>query len=195
MSWKDTKMYIKKDIYRNIGKYNFKTFLKYMFLCKTPISLLIYFRMCYFFSKKNNKNILQKIIHCFCYLRFNKLKRICGIELNQHTSIGYGLRLPHCGGIVIHPNSVIGNNCEIMQGVTIGNNILKSRTEVPIIGNEVLICSGAKIIGAVKIGDIVVIGANAVVNKDVDNNSIVVGIPAKFVRKCDNKFVINKVGL
>lgn len=130
--------------------------------------------------------------HSYCYLKFQKIQKNCGVELNQHTRIGYGLRLPHRGGIVIHPQAVIGNNCEIMQGVTIGNNILKSRDDVAVIGDEVLLCTGAKIIGGVHIGNTVVVGANAVVTKDIPNHTVVAGIPAKEIRTCDDRFVINR---
>lgn len=79
-----------------------------------------------------------------------------------------------------------------MQGVTIGNNIMKSRDEVAKIGDQVLICAGAKVIGGITIGNTVIIGANAVVNKSVPDYTIVGGIPAKIIGKCDDRFVINK---
>lgn len=86
------------------------------------------------------------------------------------------------GGLVIHANAVIGENCEIMQGVTIGNNALKSREEVAVIGNNVTLCAGSKVIGHVTVGDNVVVGANSVVVKDIPKNAIVGGIPAKIIR-------------
>ena len=81
----------------------------------------------------------------------------------------------------------IGSNCKIYQQVTIGFN----GTEIPVIGNNVTICSGAKVIGGIKIGNNVIIGANAVVVKDIDNNCVVGGVPAKIICKI-NKSNISK---
>lgn len=192
MTWKETKEYIIHDVYRNMGSYSSKLVLKEVFNRSSTVGLLIHFRICHYFAEMKKKNILQFMMHGMIYLRYKHLQERCGIELNQHTKIGYGLRLPHKGTIVIHVKAQIGNNCEIMQGVTIGNNIMKSRNGVAKIGDEVLICAGAKIIGDVNIGNVVIIGANAVVNRDVAEHTIVGGIPAKVLGKCDDRFVINK---
>lgn len=192
MSWKETKEYIKHDFYRNIEFCGKGVVLKAFFSRYSMLGVLLYYRLCHYFCLKEKKNPIRFLVHCFCYLRFRNLKRQCGIELNQRTVIGYGLRLPHMGGIVIHPGAVVGNNCEIMQGVTIGNNIMKDRDKVAEIGDEVLICAGAKIIGNVHIGNTVVVGANAVVTKDIPDNMIVAGMPAKEIGRCDNRFVINR---
>lgn len=192
MTFHQTKEYIRHDFYRNLESCSRKDIFKAFFFKSSTKSLLLYYRLCHYWAELPKRNPLQLVCHSYCYLRFQKLQRNCGIELNQHTQIGYGLRLPHKGGIIIHPQAVIGNNCEIMQGVTIGNNILKSRDEVAVIGDEVLLCAGAKIIGGVHIGNTVVVGANAVVTKDVPDHTVVAGIPAKEIRKCDDRFVINR---
>lgn len=192
MSWKETKKYIKHDFYRNIESYKKMDILKAFFSRYSMLGVLLYYRICHYFCQLKKRNIFQFLMHSFCYIRFRNLKRQCGIELNQRTVIGYGLRLPHTGGIIIHPRATIGNNCEIMQGVTIGNNIMKDRDIVAEIGSEVLICAGAKIIGNVHIGNTVIIGANAVVTHDVEDNSIVAGNPARVINTCNNRFVINR---
>ncbi len=88
--------------------------------------------------------------------------------------------LPHgLVGIFIHPSVKIGKNITIYQQVTIGENGFGSESAV--IGDNVVIGAGAKIIGPVNIGDDVIIGANAVVTKDVPNNQVVGGIPAKIL--------------
>ena len=192
MTWKTTKEYIKRDLYRNLESCTNKDVIKAFLSGSSTVGLLIYYRICHYFAGLEKRNVIQFLLHCFCYTRFQNLQRRCGIELSQRTEIGYGLRLPHKGGIIIHVRTSIGNNCEIMQGVTIGNNIMKSRDDVAVIGDEVLLCSGAKIIGKVKIGNTVIVGANAVVTHDVPDHTIVGGVPAKPIGVCDDRFVINR---
>lgn len=89
-------------------------------------------------------------------------------------------KLPHgLVGIFIHPSAKIGKNVTIYQQVTIGENGFGSKAAV--IGDNVVIGSGAKIIGPVNIGDNVIVGANAVVTKDISKNQVVGGIPAKIL--------------
>jgi len=101
-----------------------------------------------------------------------------GIYIGSHAQIGRRLTIEHFGCIVIHNNAVIGDDVIIRQGVTIGNRSLNAPLDAPTIGNRVSIGAGAKILGAVKIGDDVQIGANAVVISDVPDNCIAVGVPA-----------------
>jgi len=94
--------------------------------------------------------------------------------------IGRGSRFMYGGiGCVIHKNAIIGENVAIGQGVTIGR---KKIDGAPIIGNDVYIGAGSRILGDITIGDNVIIGANAVVLNSVPNNSIVAGAPAVMVR-------------
>ncbi|MED4029956.1 DapH/DapD/GlmU-related protein [Priestia megaterium] len=96
-------------------------------------------------------------------------------EIGENTIIGYdGI------GTVIHYRSKIGKNCVIMSGVTLGGT--NHKKEVPIIGDNVLIGTGAKLIGSVTIGSNVVIGANSVVVNDIPDNCLVVGVPAKVTK-------------
>ncbi len=106
------------------------------------------------------------------------------IEISNTAEIGPGLAIPHGQCVVIGGNCIIGKNATIQQGVTIGANIDKERDgrRYPIIGDNVLIGAGAKILGPVKIDDNVIIGANAVVLKDIPMNSVAVGIPAAVIK-------------
>lgn len=190
-TWKETKNFIRQDFYRNLGAYRKSDVLKAYLFASSTVSLLLHYRICNYYCNLDRKNPFQVLRHCISYAKFKKAMNRCGIEMNQHTEIGYGLRFPHKGNIVIHPLSVIGNNCEIMQGVTIGNNILKDRDKVATIGNDVMLCAGAKIIGNVSIGNNVIVGANAVVTHDIIDDVIVAGIPAREIGKCDGSHVIN----
>jgi serine O-acetyltransferase len=89
--------------------------------------------------------------------------------------------IEHQSGIVIHGNCVIGNDCHIRQGCTMGNKTLERPFDAPRLGNGVNVGAGSKILGAVTIGDGASIGANAVVVKDVPAGATAVGIPAKIL--------------
>lgn len=101
---------------------------------------------------------------------------VTGADLPLKTEIGGGLLMPHPNGVVVHPLSKIGPNCLLMQQTTLG----VGRSGVPpTLGGNVDVGAGAKIIGAVHVGDHAIIGANAVVVRDVPAGSVVVGVPAR----------------
>lgn len=103
-------------------------------------------------------------------------------SLPASCTIGKGTKLGYGGiGIVVHARTVVGKNCMIGQGVTIGGK--SGWYEVPVIGDNVEISAGARIIGPVKIGSNVIIGANCVVVKDVPANCVVAGIPARIIKE------------
>lgn len=93
------------------------------------------------------------------------------------------IEFPHPIGIVIADCAKLGNNCVIFQNVTIGGKTRTGKNGFPTIGDNVIIYAGACIIGDVKIGNNVQIGANSVVIKDVPDNCIVAGVPAKIIKK------------
>jgi serine O-acetyltransferase len=106
-----------------------------------------------------------------------------GIEIHPGAQIGSGLFIDHGMGIVIGETAVIGNDCTIYHGVTLGGTGHgKGKKRHPTIGNDVLIGAGAKLLGPFKVGNHVMIGSNAVLLSDVPDNATVVGIPAKVVR-------------
>lgn len=109
------------------------------------------------------------------------LKLITGIEIYPETKIGSGFYIEHYGGIFIAPTAVIGRNCTIFQGVTIGAGL--GGRKAGVIGDNVVICAGAKVIGDIVVGDNVIIGANSVVTKNVEANTVVAGIPAVVIRR------------
>ena len=103
------------------------------------------------------------------------------MTIGVSAKIGRRLVIEHSGAIVVHGKTVIGDDCIIRQGVTIGNRRLDRPMDAPHIGNRVNIGAGAKILGAVRIGDDAEIGANAVVIADVPAGAIAVGVPARIV--------------
>ena len=126
------------------------------------------------------KDFLTGFYNKIYWLLYRIIQVITGISIPKSAVIGPGLRIYHFGNIVIHPDVTIGSNCTLRHGVTIGN-----RTEhgpVPVIGDNVRIYTGACIIGNVKVGNNSIIGANALVIRDVEPGSVVVGVPAKKIK-------------
>lgn len=101
-------------------------------------------------------------------------------DIGKRTILGY-----QACGIVIHKRCVIGKECHISQGVTIGGT--SGLYEVPVLGDSVQVGANAVIIGPIHIGSGAIIGAGAVVTKDVPPHSVAVGVPAKVIRTLDEK--------
>jgi serine O-acetyltransferase len=105
---------------------------------------------------------------------------VLGSTLHRETQIGEGFHVVHADGIRIDPAAVIGRRVGIMQGVTIGTTV--DREGAPVIGDDVFIGAGARVLGPVKIGDRARIAANSLVINDVPADSTAVGVPAKVLR-------------
>jgi len=146
--------------------------------------ITIFFRLASFFC---NFKPLYYLFNCVLVL----YSYITGIQLFARTKIGGGIRFAHFSCIVIARSTIIGENCSIMQGVTLACTHHGKKKGAPIIGDNCLICAGAKIIGNVRIGDNVTIGANAVVVNDIPNNCIVAGVPAIIIKK--NVIIENEI--
>lgn len=121
---------------------------------------------------------LARIVSLFNFIIF-------GIEIAMRCEIGKGLYLPHTVGTVIGALK-IGENAVIYHGVTLGAKDMDlgySSNKRPVVGNNVIIGSGAKVLGGIKIGDNVTIAANSVVVNDVPQNVVVAGIPAVIIKE------------
>lgn len=109
------------------------------------------------------------------------MRIIFACDIPYKTKIGKNVEFPHHAlGIVIHPDATIGDYCKIEQNVTIGGR--SGITLLPKIGNNVLIGAGAIVIGPVVIGNNAQIGAGAVVVKDIPDNCVAIGVPAKIIK-------------
>lgn len=119
--------------------------------------------------------VLPRLIYVLQYLVSNS-------AIPPSVKIGKGTKFAYRGiGLVIHKNAVIGENCMIGQGMTIGGR--SRHIEVPIIGDNVYLGAGSRVLGPIKIGNNVIIGPNAVVLKDIPDNCIAVGIPARIIKE------------
>lgn len=123
----------------------------------------------------------KRIFTRWYWLLHRVVETITGIGLPKAATIGGGLRIWHFGGIFVHPEVVMGNNCTLRQGVTLGDK--GNGTGAPVVGDNVDFGSGAHVIGPVRIGNNVKVGALAVVIRDVPDGSTVVGNPARIVKQ------------
>jgi serine O-acetyltransferase len=104
-----------------------------------------------------------------------------GVDIHPAAVIGRGILMDHATGIVIGETAVVGDNVSIMQSVTLGGTGKEDGDRHPKVGNGVLISSGAKILGNIKVGDGAKIGAGSVVLQDVPDHTTVAGVPAKII--------------
>ena len=111
--------------------------------------------------------------------------RKTGIEIHPGAQIGKGFFIDHGTGVVIGETAIIGDNVTLYQGVTLGGTGKEHGKRHPTIGNNVMISTGAKILGSFKIGDNCKIGAGSVVLEEVPPNSTVVGVPGRVVKRFD----------
>lgn len=107
---------------------------------------------------------------------------LTGVEIHPAAQIGKGFFIDHGMGVVIGETSEIGDNVTLYQGVTLGGTGKEHKKRHPTLGNNVVVGTGAKILGSMTIGDNVKIGANAVVLTPVSANSTVVGVPGRIVK-------------
>ena len=130
--------------------------------------------------------LLRKLI-------FHQRSRQCGFTIPLNV-FGAGLSIAHYGTIVVNDKAVIGENCRIQEGVTIGAS---GGSDAPVIGNNVFIGSGAKILGKIEIADNVAIGAGAVVTKSCfKQNATLAGVPAKVIGdKGSGRFIMGGKGV
>lgn len=107
---------------------------------------------------------------------------LTGIEIHPSATIGTGFFIDHGMGVVIGETAEIGDHVTLFQGVTLGGTGKERGKRHPTLGNHVVVGAGAKILGGIRIGDNVKIGANSVVLKSVPSNCTVIGVPARVIK-------------
>ena len=168
-----------KEDYRRYGRPRgniFRYFLK--IFSDAGFRAVMFYRMGYWFRKHKCRLLAaftERIMHHLCH---------CWICTT--AEIGPGFYIAHVCGLVIGENTRIGKNCDVRQNVTFGGNYRKADSQgrtKPWVGDNVSFGAGAVVIGPVKIGSNSIIGANSVVNRDVPENMIVFGVPAKIIKE------------
>lgn len=135
--------------------------------------------------------IMHRIAHWFYRRRLFLVARFISqvnrfftqIEIHPGAKIGQGFFIDHGAGVVIGETAEIGDNVTLYQGVTLGGTGKEKGKRHPTIGNNVVISSGAKVLGSFRVGDNVKIGAGSVVLKEVPPNSTVIGVPGRVVKR------------
>lgn len=162
--------YSASDLYRYTGKKGFVSFLK-TFVKEPGYRYIFFYRNARAFHKVPVINIMAKLFLRRCSHRFM-------IQIPQETNIGEGFYIGHFGTIIINGQTVIGKNCNLSAGVTIGQANRGKSMGVPVLGDSVWIGVNAMIVGKVVIGNDVLIAPGSYVNVDVPDHSIVMGNPA-----------------
>lgn len=188
MKWRECKKLILQD-YNRKKKKKLKrgVILKYFseLIINESFKISFWFRVLSYLQ--NKKNIIFKFAYYPLRYHYMHLSRVTGFQLPIGTNVGGGLCFCHFGAVVIANSVIIGKNVSIHPNVTIGRAFAGKKKGTPVIGDNVVIFAGAKIIGNVRVGDNVVIGSNAVVVDDIPNDSVVAGVPAKIVSNDSSK--------
>ena len=110
-------------------------------------------------------------------------RHMTGVEIHPAAQIGKHFFIDHAMGVVIGETTIIGDNCTLYQGVTLGGTGNETGKRHPTLGNNVVVGTGAKVLGNIRIGNNVKIGGNSVVVKDVPDNCTVVGVPGRIIKR------------
>lgn len=158
----------------NLSKINFRTLFFVFILDPIPgLKFLTIFRLTQHYRRKN------RMLFYFFFLWLRRLKVKYGFDISYRTQIGKGFYIGHFGNIVIHGDTIIGENCNISQGMTIGISNYGKKKGVPTIGNNVFIGPNAGVYGNIIIGNNVTIGANAVVTDSIPDGKTI--LPSKMI--------------
>lgn len=125
------------------------------------------------------EGLVKRLLTIWYLVLFRWIETTVGVSLPKSVQVGPGLRIWHFGGIFIHADAVIGSNCTLRHGVTIGNR--HEGGAVPVLGDDVELGAYAQVLGGIRIGNGCKIGAMAVVLCDMPDGSTAVGSPAKII--------------
>ncbi|MBS7786402.1 serine acetyltransferase [Flavobacterium sp. CYK-55] len=166
---------------------SWSTFFNYFYIQVVPgLKYTIVLRYCQYYRRRN------RLLFYFFFFWLRRLKHGYGIDISYRTNIGKGLYIGHFGGIVIHGDTVIGENCNLSQNMTIGVLVRGKKSGVPTIGDRVFIGPGAVILGGINIGNDALIGANSLVTFDVPDHAVVSAQTAQIVSdKGSSDYIIN----
>jgi serine O-acetyltransferase len=189
-SFSQLKRWLKADLYRYAGNATLKSLLRH-FLFTPGFKYTVWMRTCGYFRVKPWAKLL--LLYPFSKWILLRCRYKYGIVIPEYTVIGPGLFINRFGGIYVNGDAVIGSNVNFTHGIMLGQANRGKYMGSPVVGDRVFLASGAKVIGRVHLGDGAVVGANAVVTKDVPENGVVGGIPAKVLSMQGSADYVNRV--
>lgn len=164
---------IKEDLLRNIKQFLHKENLSFLNFCEL-LTFYVMVRNIFYARVAYRHHYYAKVLSVFA-------RPLSLLDISSTAEIGGGLIVQHGYATIIAPRK-IGKKCWVNQGVTIGYT---NDDDCPTLGDNVTVYAGAKILGDVHVGNNVVVAANAVVVKDVEDNCVVGGVPAKVIKRLD----------
>jgi serine O-acetyltransferase len=174
---------VKADLYRYTGRTS--GFLSAYFSFP-GFRLMFWYRACNNFSKSHPLGVVAR-------LWYKRLQVKFGFQIPHSCRIGKGLFLGHYGNIVINQGVMIGSNCNIAQGVTLGNISRGEKKGCPCLGDRVWIGANSVVVGKIKVGNDVLIAPLTLLNFDVPDSSVVAGNPARIINTNGSEGYIKNV--
>lgn len=191
MNIKSLQRIVWADLFRYEGKSSWMHFFQLSF--NEPgfrITLLI--RLCVFTRLQWWSRIgIYHLIKFLYYLN----STLYNVHINFTTEIGRGLYIPHASSIVVNRQCKLGENCNISQNVTLGVALRGDLKGCPTIGDRVYIAPGAVIFGGISVGDDAAVGANCVVNRDIPDHGVCVGVPGRVISQDGSKGYVKNLCL
>lgn len=176
------------DLYRKTGRTGTKVLLKAL-ATDAGFKHAFWFRAASFCR---GHRALRRTLYPFIRAVYNHYQYKHGVWIPPTTKVGPGLFLEHLGDIVVNGRAVIGKNCNLGNGVTIGQTNRGARQGVPRVGDNVFIGPGAKIVGGVTVGDNAAVGVNCVVVKDVPADAVIAAGPGQVVSYRGSSGYVNR---
>jgi len=177
MTFREYTSLVQSDLYRYCANKAMGEFLKHL-ITHPGLKYLFVMRSVKYLK---GKGIFGFPVYIIARLVLRHYGYKYGISIPYNTKTGKGLYIGHFGGIVVHYEAIIGDNCNINHEVTIGATYGGKYPGTPVIGNNVYMGPGSKIIGGITVGNNVAVGANCVVSKPIPNNAVVVGVPGEII--------------
>ena len=188
MSRSEIAYLVRSDLYRYAGSSTARDFFRHYF-AEPGFRFSFWFRL---YQWARTKRYLRYGARQLISLILRRQTYRFGISISPDARIGPGLYIGHFGGIVVNKDVVIGCNLNISHDVTLGQVNRGSRKGCPTIADNVYIGPGAKVLGRIHVGSHSAIGANAVVTRDVEENTSVAGVPARVISNVGSEGYVNR---